>query len=104
MESIMINGILVGVCLGLTFVAILCAAFAGIALAIVVGFKNSTHRIEYVDPRNPFAEDDSEEEEDFKPFQTPPKGETPVEAIKREKQQAKEEKLLKEALIGDDEI
>lgn len=98
----MINGILVGVCLGLTFVAILCAAFAGIALAIVVGFKNSTHRIEYVDPRNPFAEED-EEEENFNPFQAPPKGETPVEAIKREKQQAKEEKLLKEALIGDED-
>lgn len=99
----MINGILVGICLGLTFVAILCAAFAGIALAIVVGFKNSTHRIEYVDPRNPFAEDEGEEE-NFNPFQTPTKAETPVEAIRREKQKAKEEKLLKEALIGDDEI
>lgn len=50
-ETFMI-GILVGTCVGLLIVAILAMGLAYFAYTKVVGFENSTHKIEY---HNPFA-------------------------------------------------
>lgn len=126
----MMFSIMVGVTLGFFFFTIMLTIIAGVCVAIVIGFKNSTHQVSYV---NPYENDVNELEKenrdedalydmDFNPFgkvnssSSPSKDDGlskdarveedylhPSVQLQMEKERKKFEKIAREALLGEDD-
>jgi len=61
------NALILGLCVGLFIFTIITTIISIVCVAIVIGFKNSTHQIEYRDP-NWMNEERDEDEVEFDPF------------------------------------
>lgn len=127
MTSDLLLGLMTGVAIGMSLVAIGSGLFALYALAKVIGFENSTHQIEYREPTyDPFKDEDEDAEmgglfpsyddnlsqspgeeweqgEDEFAKLNPEERFARLEAKKKaQKKKAKEDEFLKSALVGED--
>jgi hypothetical protein len=113
-------GIMMGMYVGLFIFSIVTTIISIVCVAIVIGFKNSTHQIEYrdvnfnedleegSDPYNPFAkgEKDPFASEESVPAKNQEK-ENVIDPLElrdqRKREEAKEQRELKRALVGEDD-
>lgn len=100
-----ILGIALGLFVGMFIIAIACAILSFLSYSKVVGFENSTHKIEY---HNPFPDAPTpevpEEDYDFNPYVRSEKDEkAEEEARKQAEKYAKEQDKFMKLAFGSDE-
>lgn len=100
------QNVLIGLCIGLSLMCIGTTIVSIVCVGIIVGFKNSTHQIEYRDVN--WQDEDEEDEKPFNPFanskeNVEAKIEDPVEFKEKKKQWLKTQRELEEGLIGSEE-
>lgn len=91
---------MMGMCAGMLLICVLCLILSITAYAKVIGFENSTHKIEYMDPNAGQDTDDMDEEQEFDPWMNGPGKDSQADAEKAEAARLKYEREAETTLAG----
>ena len=101
-------GIMIGLTIAMFFVSLIAAAFGFLAMSKVVGFENSTHRIEYHNPQDDMNDDEEEEDlPDFEPFKIVQRESNDIseeeKKLRAKKEKYKFDDIARTAFVGGEE-